>query len=63
MVLVCVQVYIFPLLAIVESVQIKKGQVNAVAGKAEFYQYRDEYLPVIRLHEVFTIETEVTNLE
>lgn len=57
------QVYILPLLAIVESVQIKKGQVNAVAGKAEFYQYRDEYLPVIRLHEVFNIETEVTNLE
>ena len=57
------QIYILPLLAIVESVQIKKGQVNAVAGKAEFYQYRDEYLPVIRLHEVFNIETEVTNLE
>jgi len=57
------QIYILPLLAIVESVQVKKGQVNAVAGKAEFYQYRDEYLPVIRLHEVFNIETEVTNLE
>ena len=57
------QIYILPLLAIVESVQVKKEQVNAVAGKAEFYHYRGEYLPVIRLHEVFNIETEVTNLE
>jgi len=57
------QIYILPLLAIVESVQIKNEQVNAVAGKAEFYQYRDEYLPVIRLHEIFNIGTEVTNLE
>ena len=57
------QIYILPLLAIVESVQVKREQVNAVAGKAEFYHYRGEYLPVIRLHEVFNIETEVTNLE
>jgi two-component system, chemotaxis family, sensor kinase CheA len=57
------QIYILPLLAIVESVQVKQGQVNAVAGKDEFYQYRDEYLPVLRLHKIFNVETKVTNLE
>ena len=57
------QIYILPLLAVVESVQVKQGQVNAVAGKAEFYQYRDEYIPVLRLHNIFNIKTEVTNLE
>ena len=56
------QIYILPLMAIVESVQIKQSQVNAVAGKAEFYQYRDEYLPILRLHSIFNIETDVTNL-
>ena len=56
-------IYILPLLSIIESVQVKQGQVNAVAGKAEFYQYRDEYIPVLRLHNIFNIETEVTNLE
>jgi two-component system chemotaxis sensor kinase CheA len=57
------QIYILPLLSIVESLQIKEGQVNEVAGKAEFFQYREEYLPIIRLHEVFNIETEKTNLD
>jgi len=57
------QIYILPLLAIVESMQIKEEQVKGVAGKAEFYQYRDEYLPIIRLYDVFNIDTDITNLE
>ena len=31
---------------------------NTVAGKAELYRYRDEYIPVTRLHEQFDIEPE-----
>ena len=57
------QIYILPLLTIIESMQIKEEQVKGVAGKAEFYQYRDEYLPIIRLHEVFNIDTDITNRE
>ena len=57
------QIYILPLLSIVESMQISEEQVNEVAGKAEFYQYRDEYLPIIRLNEVFNIETDKTKTE
>ena len=37
--------------------------MKGVAGKAEFYQYREEYLPIIRLHEVFNIDTDITNRE
>lgn len=63
MVRVGTQIYILPLLSVVESVQVEASQVNAVAGKTEFYQYREDYLPVIRLHRVFNIETEVTDLD
>lgn len=50
------EVYIIPILSIVESIQIKPGMVNRVAGRGEMCRLRDEYLPVIRLYEVFGIE-------
>jgi two-component system chemotaxis sensor kinase CheA len=45
--------YIIPLVSIIESLQVKRNQVNAIAGKAELYKLRDEYIPVVRLYEVF----------
>jgi len=47
------QTYIIPLLSIVESLQIVDKQMRVVAGTAEVYQYRGEYIPIIRLHELF----------
>jgi two-component system chemotaxis sensor kinase CheA len=44
------------LLSIVESVQINSEQINVVAGESELYHYRDEYIPVVRLHELFGIQ-------
>ena len=51
-------VYIIPLASIIESIQVKDGMVNHVAGGGETFQLRGTYLPIIRLAEVFGIESE-----
>ena len=45
--------YIVPLVSIVESVQLKADAVRSVAGGGELFRFRNEYLPVVRLHEAF----------
>lgn len=55
--------YIIPLLSIVESLQVGKSNINAIAGKAEVYKLRDEYLPVIRLYDAFSVTPDSENLE
>lgn len=50
------QKYIIPLIAIIESVEIKPGTVKNVTGKGEVYTLRDEYVPLIRLCEVFNLD-------
>jgi two-component system chemotaxis sensor kinase CheA len=49
------ETYIVPLVSIVESIQVSGEQINRVAGRGETFKLRDEYLPVVRLHEVFDI--------
>ena len=56
-------VYIFPLVSIVESMQIKKEDLNKVAGGCEVFQLRNEYLPVVRLYEIFNVKPDSTNIE
>jgi len=46
-------VYIMPLVSIIESLQVRPDRVNAVAGRGEVYRLRDEYIPIMRLHEMF----------
>ncbi|MEW5756507.1 MAG: chemotaxis protein CheA [Pseudomonadota bacterium] len=57
------EVYIIPLISVVESLQIKKSLVNQLAGKSELYRLRDEYIPVIRLYEIFNITPKTTEFE
>ncbi len=45
--------YIVPLVSIVESIQLGADGVRGVVGGGELFRFRGEYLPVIRLHEVF----------
>ena len=54
------ETYIVPLVSIIESIQVRADMVNMVAGKGETFKLRDEYLPVIRMHEVFGIENPKT---
>jgi two-component system chemotaxis sensor kinase CheA len=57
------QIYILSLLSIVESLRVNKKYVNELAGQAEVYKLRDEYIPILRLYDLFEIETDLTNLE
>jgi two-component system chemotaxis sensor kinase CheA len=49
------QIFILPLLSIVESLQIDPSLLSRVAGKAEVYRLREEYIPVIRLRDTFNL--------
>ncbi|NOZ53389.1 MAG: chemotaxis protein CheA [Gammaproteobacteria bacterium] len=63
--LICVgdETYIIPLISIIESLQVDKKSVSAIAGKAELYKLREEYIPIIRFHHVFGVHTEKISLE
>ncbi len=57
------QTFIIPLVSIIESLQVEPVRVNAIAGSAELYKLRDDYLPIIRLYETFGLKPDSLNLE
>ncbi|KLI28048.1 chemotaxis protein CheA [Brachyspira hyodysenteriae] len=57
------QIYIMPLISIIEQIKVKNEQVKPFEGKGEMIKIRDEYLPLIRLHKVFEIDTQVDNID
>jgi len=50
------QTFVFPLLSIIESIQVDKSLVKGIAGEKELYKLRDSYIPVIRLHEKLGVD-------
>ena len=50
---VCEETYIFPLVSIVESIQIHRSSLNHVTGSQYVMQLRDEYIPIVRLDQIF----------
>ncbi len=50
------QVFIMPLHSIKETVIFQNNDANTVGGKIELYKYREKYIPLIRLSELFNIE-------
>ena len=57
------EVYIVPLVAIIESIQVDTSLVNGITGKAEVYRLRDEYIPIVKLHDIFGIKPLHDNME
>ncbi len=55
---VCIgsETYIVPLVSIIESIQVKEDMVNMLAGKGETFKLREEYLPIVRLHEILGVK-------
>jgi two-component system chemotaxis sensor kinase CheA len=49
------EVYIAPLVSIIESISLTEDKINTFIGKGETFRLRGEYLPIIRLHEVFGV--------
>ncbi|NAX20941.1 chemotaxis protein CheA [Vibrio sp. V39_P1S14PM300] len=54
---VCGQIYVIPLISIVESIQVEQGKINIAAGGQELYQLRDQNLPIVRLHHEFDLSS------
>lgn len=50
------QTFIVPLVSIVESLQPDMSLINHVAGGCDVFRLRDEYIPIIKLWEVFGAE-------
>ena len=57
------QTYIVPLTSIIESLQIRIAQVSTIAGQAQVYLLRDEYIPIIHLSDVFGIPTKSISID
>lgn len=54
-------VYIVPLLSIVESLQPKKEDVKTIERRGEVISVRGEYITLVRLYDFFGVETQNTN--
>ena len=57
------ETYIIPLLAIVESLQVKSELVNKVSGNTVLYRLREEHVPIISLYKEFDVSADNTELE
>ncbi len=50
------EIYIVPLVSIKESINITENMLNKIAGKNETFRLRNQYIPVIRMHEIFNVQ-------
>jgi len=57
------ETFIMPLVSIVESLQLDAAMVSSVAGSAEMYRLREDYVPIVRLYELFDIKPDATRLQ
>lgn len=57
------EVYIIPLIAIVESLQIKPELVKSVSGNMKVYRLRDDNVPIIPIQKEFGIDGDESQLE
>ncbi|MHB1057576.1 MAG: chemotaxis protein CheA [Rhodanobacter sp.] len=55
--------YIVPLISIVESLRLRPETVRRIAGGGEVFHFRDEYLPIMRLHRAFACADAITDIE
>lgn len=55
------EVFILPLMTIVESIQPRPESIKTIIGRGEVMVVRGDPLPVLRLHQIFGIHTEITD--
>ncbi len=54
-------IYVIPLNLIVETLQPRQEDLKTVTGQGHMVHVRGEYLPIIALHQLFNMPTEVTD--
>jgi two-component system chemotaxis sensor kinase CheA len=47
------EIYIVPLVSVVESIQVSALTLKSVAGEGRLFHFRDEYIPIIYLRRIF----------
>jgi len=57
------ETYIIPLNAIIESLQVTVADLKTVSGEGQLLRVRGEYLPLIKVHEVFNTQAKAMDLE
>lgn len=57
------ETYIIPLNAIVESLQVSAADLKTVSGEGQLLRVRGEYLPLVKVHEVFNTRPKADSLE
>lgn len=55
------QIYIVPLLSVIESMRPAAKDIQRVAGRGEVISLRGEVIPVMRLYELFQVPADVTS--
>ena len=56
-------VFIFPLVSIVESIQSYDQMIHRVSSGCEVLRLRDEYVPIVRLWDIFSLKPDSEKLE
>lgn len=57
------QTYIFPLVSIVESIQLQKQTLNNITGSQPVMKLREEYIPIVRLDQIFHLRHRNENVD
>jgi two-component system chemotaxis sensor kinase CheA len=57
------ETYIIPLNAIIESLQVSSADLKTVSGEGQLLRVRGEYLPLVKVHEVFNTQPRAEGLE
>lgn len=52
------QTYIMPLTQVVESFQPKPGDIRTISNQGRVIQVREDYLPIVALHEIFNLKSQ-----
>lgn len=56
-------IFVMPLLSIVENIRVNEDDIRSIENKEEMVNIRGEYYPLIRLHKLFSTQTEVKRVE
>lgn len=57
------EIYVFPLVSIVESLSVKADQISTVGESADLLKLRDDYIPIIPLYEAFGVQPDSLEIE
>jgi two-component system, chemotaxis family, sensor kinase CheA len=56
------EIYVVSLVSIIETVQPSREHLSSVVGQTELFMHRGDYIPIIRLHTLFDIEPDSSDI-